>query len=123
MFGATSQRNISGTGFQRRCEMALSLSANPMFHMRLPTAHAGKGRTDDCRQLDGVMPPTLPIAIDIATAGAALAGLLLVFIGAVASAYDSYDSEQQPAVRTMYRQRIWQAFAGFCLSLLATAAG
>lgn len=49
----------------------------------------------------------------------ALSGLLLVFIGAVASGYDSYDAEHQPTVRDSYKRRARLALAGFFLALLA----
>jgi predicted neutral ceramidase superfamily lipid hydrolase len=61
----------------------------------------------------------LSVAGDIAGAGAALAGLTLVFLGATAAAYDTYQVTEQPAVIDRYRRRAWLAFAGFALSLVA----
>jgi hypothetical protein len=57
------------------------------------------------------------IAGDLAAAATALAGLMLVFMGAVSTAFDAYSTEQQDAVRSRYRWRIWLAFAGFLTSL------
>jgi hypothetical protein len=60
-------------------------------------------------------------ATDIASAGAALAGLVLVYIGGVATAYGSYRTEDQPAVRNLHLRRAWFGFAGFAFSLTASA--
>jgi hypothetical protein len=61
------------------------------------------------------------IASDVITASTALAGLLLVFLGGLVSAYQSYDAEQQPSVRAGYRGKAWFAFAGFLFALLSGA--
>jgi hypothetical protein len=58
---------------------------------------------------------------DILAAATALAGLLLVFMGAVSTTYDSYATAQKSAVRPKYRRRVWLAFAGFILSVAAAA--
>jgi hypothetical protein len=67
------------------------------------------------------MPSALPVAGDIATAAAALAGLVLVFLGAIASTFTSYQKQEQAAVRGRLQLRAWLAFVGFVLALLATA--
>jgi hypothetical protein len=54
---------------------------------------------------------------DLLSAGATLAGLVLVFLGGVLNTYAQFDSEQQPAVRKKYRRRAWFCFAGFALTL------
>src|SRR5437763_1781484 len=59
------------------------------------------------------------IAGDILAAATALAGLLLVFMGAVSTAYASYEAQQQSAVLPQFRRRAWIAFAGFMLSVLS----
>lgn len=63
----------------------------------------------------------------IFSGGTALAGLILVFLGATLNAYDSYDADAQPVVKPKYKQRAILAFAGFLASLvsavLAFAAG
>lgn len=56
---------------------------------------------------------------DLASAATALAGLLLVFLGAVSAAFASYEKTQQRAVLGKYRTRAFLAFAGFILSLVA----
>jgi hypothetical protein len=52
-------------------------------------------------------------------AATALAGLILVFLGGVFTAYERYDTEQKAAVRSKYRLRAWLAFSGFLLALFA----
>ena|SRR5437763_12177381 len=59
------------------------------------------------------------IAGDILAAATALAGLLLVFMGAVSTAYDLYAKDQKASVRSKYQYRVWLAFAGFVLSVAA----
>jgi hypothetical protein len=54
-------------------------------------------------------------------AAATLAGLLLVFLGATSTSYDSYDPILRTvALRKRFRKRAWFAFAGFALALVAT---
>jgi hypothetical protein len=65
------------------------------------------------------MADVLSVAGDIAGAGAALAGLTLVFLGATASAYEGYGATEQPAVKDLYQSRARFAFGGFILSLTA----
>jgi hypothetical protein len=65
------------------------------------------------------MNPAHEIAGDILAAATALAGLLLVFMGAVSTAYSSYETQQQAAVLAQFRRRAWLAFTGFILSVLA----
>src|SRR5689334_9560434 len=62
---------------------------------------------------------TAHVADQVLTASTALAGLILVFIGSVVSAYDGYETPDQPAVRARYQWRGWFAFAGFAFSLLS----
>jgi hypothetical protein len=59
------------------------------------------------------------IAGDVASAGAALAGLLLVFMGNASTAFDSYGAEQQGAVRAKYQRRSFHALFGLCISLFS----
>lgn len=51
--------------------------------------------------------------------GTALAGLILVFLGGVFAAYESYDKQAQASVRRKFQWRAWFAFGGFTLSLAA----
>jgi hypothetical protein len=57
------------------------------------------------------------VAGDIAAGGTALAGLILVFMGAVSNGFGSYSTTQQDSVRTKYRLKIWFAFLGFLASI------
>jgi hypothetical protein len=59
-------------------------------------------------------------ASDVASAGAALAGLTLVFLGHTAAAYHGHPTRNQPAVRKTYQVRAWMTFVGFVLSLAAS---
>lgn len=59
------------------------------------------------------------IADQVLTASAAFAGLLLVSISNVVTAYESYPTEAQPAIRSRYRWRGWFSFGGFAISLLS----
>lgn len=63
------------------------------------------------------------ISGDLAAAATALAGLMLVFMGAVSTGFDAYDAAQQTAVKGKYLRRVWLAFAGFLSSLIAAACG
>jgi hypothetical protein len=65
------------------------------------------------------VPNAVEIAGDISAAGAALAGLILVFIGAASTSFDSYERQEQHAVRLRYQTRAWIAFAGFAFALLS----
>lgn len=65
----------------------------------------------------------LELASDIISGGTALAGLILVYLGAIASGYDSYEKPQQAAVRSAYRRRAWIGFAGIAISFSAAALG
>lgn len=59
------------------------------------------------------------IASQIVSSASVLAGLLLVFLGAVFSAFNSYDAEQKSYVRRTYQWRGATAFVGFVCSVLA----
>jgi hypothetical protein len=54
--------------------------------------------------------------------GAALAGLVLVFLGSIITAYDAYETTDKPAVKGKYQRRAWIAFAGFLASLISAGA-
>lgn len=69
------------------------------------------------------MPSALNISGDIAASAIALAGLVLVFLGAILAGFDSYDKAAQRAVRSKYRRRVWFAFAGFALALASGVCG
>lgn len=52
-----------------------------------------------------------------------VAGLILVFLGLIFSAWDGYDTTQRGAVRKKFRRRAWAAFFAFLLSVLAATLG
>src|SRR5688500_789572 len=62
----------------------------------------------------------LDLAGDLISAGAALSGLVLVFLGGVLNAYESYDTEQKNAVKARYKTKAWLCFGGFVAALLGT---
>src|SRR5262245_21916190 len=62
------------------------------------------------------------IASDIAAAGSALAGLILVYLGAVAVRYETLNPKDQSSARDVYRRHSWRAFRGLVLALVATVA-
>jgi ABC-type dipeptide/oligopeptide/nickel transport system permease subunit len=69
------------------------------------------------------MPGAIEVGGDVSAAAAALAGLLLVFIGAISTTFDGYERQEQGTVRSRYQRRTWFAFAGFLFAILAAAAG
>ena len=58
---------------------------------------------------------------DIAAAGTALAGLILVYLGAVAVRYETLDSKAQSSARDVYRRHARRAFRGIVIALGAAA--
>jgi uncharacterized membrane protein len=62
------------------------------------------------------------VASDVAAAGSALAGLILVYLGAVAVRYETLDPKDQSSARDVYRRHARRAFRGLVLALVATAA-
>jgi lysylphosphatidylglycerol synthetase-like protein (DUF2156 family) len=65
------------------------------------------------------IPSAIEVSGDVLAAATALAGLILVFLGATSTSYDSYEATEQGAVRNSYQRRAWFAFVGFALSLVA----
>lgn len=65
------------------------------------------------------MPSAVEITGDIAAAATALAGLVLVFIGAAATAFDAFERQEQHTVRAKFQARAWIAFVAFVLALIA----
>jgi hypothetical protein len=62
------------------------------------------------------------VASDIAAAASALAGLLLVYLGAVAVRYEALDPKDQSSARDVYRQHARRAFRGIVIALVAAIA-
>lgn len=69
------------------------------------------------------MPGIIEVGGDVSAAAAAMAGLLLVFIGAISTTFDGYEKQEQGAVRSRYQRRVWFAFVGFLFAILAASAG
>lgn len=56
------------------------------------------------------------------TAGTALAGLILIYIGSIATAFEARQpGGERNAVKLSFLGRAWIAFVGFFLALLASA--
>lgn len=60
---------------------------------------------------------------EVVTAGTALAGLLLIYIGSLVTSFGSYQAQEQKAVKGKFLTRAWLAFVGFALALLSAALG
>jgi len=62
------------------------------------------------------------VARDIADAATALAGLILVYLGAVAVRYETLDPTDQSSARDVYRRHARRAFRGIVIALVAAIA-
>jgi hypothetical protein len=69
-----------------------------------------------------MMPDAIGMAGDIIQASAALAGLMIVFVGSAVASFGTFTREQQNAVRDVHRQRAWFGFWGAILALAAALA-
>ena len=69
------------------------------------------------------MAGAIEVGGDVSAAAAALAGLLLVFLGGLSTAFDSYEKAEQGAVCWRYQRRAWFAVIGFALAILAAGLG
>lgn len=67
------------------------------------------------------MTDLVALASDVVAGATALAGLMLVYIGNVSSAFAAFTREQQSTVRAAHQIRVWLAFVGFISAV--TAAG
>lgn len=65
------------------------------------------------------MPSAVNVAGEMVGAATALAGLTLIFLGAIATSYGAYTKAEQNSVRNRYQARGWFAFIGFVLALLS----
>ncbi len=63
------------------------------------------------------------LAGHVISAGTALAGLILVFLGSVFTAYDGFCKTEQTSVRSHYRVRACIAFLGFLAAVAAAGFG
>ena len=57
---------------------------------------------------------------DVITAGTALAGLLLVFLGNAVAEFGDFDAEASDVVLKRYKRKASSAFVGFCFALCST---
>jgi uncharacterized membrane protein len=62
------------------------------------------------------------VASDIVNAATALAGLILVYLGAVAVRYETLDPKDQSTARDVYRRHARRAFRGIVIALGAAVA-
>ncbi len=65
----------------------------------------------------------LEMASDVIGAGAALAGLVLVFLGSVSNGFEAFAPQERRSVVKKYRRRAMAAFAAFALALGAALLG
>lgn len=63
------------------------------------------------------------LAGNLITASTAIAGLILVFLGIVLTAFDGYETTEQNAVRGKFQQRAVIALVGFLLSVFSCVFG
>ena len=63
------------------------------------------------------------VASDIVACGSALAGLLLVYMGALASAFSGFELQEKRAVLRSHQLRAWFAFVGLAFALLSVILG
>jgi putative Mn2+ efflux pump MntP len=59
---------------------------------------------------------THEVAGDVMAAAAAFGGLILVFLGAAAAKFESFDRNVSDKTRWKYRLRAWLAYSGLALS-------
>jgi len=62
------------------------------------------------------------VASDIVNAATALAGLILVYLGAAAVRYETLDPKDQSTARDVYRRHARRAFRGIVIALVAAIA-
>jgi hypothetical protein len=68
---------------------------------------------------EGASGGVLPLAGDIVAASAALAGLLIVYLGGVAGEYAAFTKTAQASVRGSFQSRAWFAVLGVVFSIFA----
>ena len=63
------------------------------------------------------MASAFDVASDIAAAGGAVSGLILVYIGALTNSFGAYQPQEKKSVLASYQRRAWFAFIGLLLFL------
>lgn len=61
------------------------------------------------------------IAGDVASSSGTLAGLILVYIGALATGFGAFEATERRSVAGSYQRRAWFAYVGFVLFLISVA--
>ena len=67
------------------------------------------------------MVDSIGIAGDVVTGATALAGLVLVYLGSVASGFAGFEREQQRTMKSSFQRRAWFGFAGMVVAILSAA--
>ncbi|MGA7386092.1 MAG: hypothetical protein WBW81_15780 [Methylocella sp.] len=67
------------------------------------------------------MVDSIGIAGDVITGATALAGLILVYLGSVASSFAGFEREQQTTVKSTFQLRAWFGFAGMVVAIISAA--
>lgn len=62
---------------------------------------------------------SISIVGEIVAAASAFAGLILVYLGALAAGYSAYQRQEKISVRPAYSARAWRAFGGMSLALFS----
>jgi hypothetical protein len=60
---------------------------------------------------------------DVVAAGAAIGGLMLVYMGALSTSFSTYEPSEKRSAGPSFRRRIWFAFAGLAFNVLAIPFG
>ena len=98
-------------------------TARRRYARKAPSATVMPGsRGNGMATLDMATLDIVSIASDIAGAGTALAGLILVYLGAAAVRYETLDPKHQASARDDYRQHARRAFRGLVIALVAAVA-
>jgi hypothetical protein len=98
-------------------------TARRRYARKAPSATVMPGsRGNGMATLDMATLDIVSIASDIAGAGTALAGLILVYLGAVAVRYETLDPKDQASARDRYRLHARRAFRGIVIALVAAIA-
>lgn len=61
----------------------------------------------------------IAVAGEVASAGTALAGLILVYLGALVTGFDSFQPQERKSAKSRFLTRGWLAFAGIILALVS----
>ena len=61
----------------------------------------------------------ITVSGEVVTAGTALAGLILIYIGSLVTSYGGYQPQERKTIILRFLSRAWLAFVGFLLALTA----